>query len=349
MGVALFRRRLDFRRRSGVQSCINDEKADGLPLGMHFADWGLMTRLTTSSLAFRSALVALVAAGAAGCNETVDSDAIRTRGMYAGMTAVTDAEGGTVVQVKLRVGGDDGTNVNLTGGDELTAQIDEGKAKTLTGDDGDYSTKFSGLKGGEKLLVSFSRGEDDDDAPDSNVKIAEPFSFAVDSASDAFPRGLKLPLTWDKPKAGNTTMRWSVKGDCIWSEHGEFGSDDGSGSIAASDIDAKSADEDCDVTVTLERVVRGSLDSAFEEGGQIESIQRRKLTFFSVAEGTAVPGDDEPDQPVGGDSGAPSQGDGGSDGGMMESDGGVMDGGMADVVDGGAPNVDAAAAVDGGN
>src|SRR5690606_20700109 len=107
--------------------------------------------MKTNSLSLRSSalLGAAVVGTLFGCNEVVDSDAIRTQGMYAGITATTDATGLTRVDVTLRVGGPNGTDVNLIGDDKLTASLEGGSAKVLSGDDGDYSTTFNKVEGGD--------------------------------------------------------------------------------------------------------------------------------------------------------------------------------------------------------
>ena len=58
-----------------------------------------------------------------GCTlEEVDSDAIRTQGMYAEILAIAPGEGQTLVRVNLTVGGKSGTRVHLVREDILVAQ-----------------------------------------------------------------------------------------------------------------------------------------------------------------------------------------------------------------------------------
>ena len=65
-------------------------------------------------------LLALGALLSSACSlEDVDSDAIRTQGMFADILAISPGNASTLVRVQLTVGGDDGTNVALVGEDRL--------------------------------------------------------------------------------------------------------------------------------------------------------------------------------------------------------------------------------------
>ena len=54
--------------------------------------------------------------------EEVNSDAIRTNGMFAEMLAISLGKGDTLVRVNLTVGGASGTRIELTGDDVLVAE-----------------------------------------------------------------------------------------------------------------------------------------------------------------------------------------------------------------------------------
>jgi hypothetical protein len=109
-------------------------------------------------------------------------------------------------------------------------------------------------------------------------------------AGDDIQRGNPVPVEWDPPGDGGE-VNWEVNGDCVWIESGEA-ADDGTFEIAAEDVRVQNNDlgEECEVTVTLERVVRGEVDSAFGEGGRFYLIQRRTVIFNST------PADDEAEE-----------------------------------------------------
>jgi len=69
-----------------------------------------------------AALAAVAVMSATGCSlEEVNSDSIRTTGLYADILALASGDGETLVRVELAVGGDNGTTVNLAGDDDLVA------------------------------------------------------------------------------------------------------------------------------------------------------------------------------------------------------------------------------------
>ena len=58
-----------------------------------------------------------------GCSQ-VDSDAVRTSGMYADMSIEADGSGGSLTRASLKVGGSSSnTFINLTDGDALVTRV----------------------------------------------------------------------------------------------------------------------------------------------------------------------------------------------------------------------------------
>lgn len=243
--------------------------------------------------------LALASSTLAACGEDVGSSAIRTKGIYANFEAVATGDGSTDFTAELRVGGDDGTFVELDGEDTLTASFDE-DSKQMTKNSANtrhrYSAGFGEETGGALLNISFNRGSEDDDATDSVALLPEPYAltFVDIDEDDSVQRGNDIAIEWSNEDPGD--MYWSIEGSCIWTESGTT-SDDKEFTISAEKIRVQSTDEgeDCDVTVTLERINAGDTDPKFEEGGSFEAIQRRAIQFVST------PADDE----TGGAGGAP--------------------------------------------
>jgi hypothetical protein len=144
-----------------------------------------------------------------------------------------------------------------------------------------YRVSFAGDDGGMEFVFAFLRGEDDDDAPESTVELPDPFVMAVETA-DAVRGTDSVDLTWTEGGSGDIEL--TMRGDCIFDDFNERTPDDGAHTISADDIRelGSRADEDCTVTVTLERINSGSIDPAFTEGGEITATQIRSGTFRSL-------------------------------------------------------------------
>lgn len=225
------------------------------------------------------------ALGSLSCSEDVDSEAIRTEGMYANYEAIASGDGSTELTCSLRVGGDNGTFVELTGDDQLTA-ITERETRLLSkrsnGNRHFYEAALDGDSGGLVIQVSFTRGDVDDDATESFATLPEPFAPALAEDMPAeVQRGNDVTITWDNEGTGD--MEWSLNGDCVFLDFGST-DDNGTVTISAEDIKVTGTDEGetCEVEVTLERISRGSTDPTFEEGGRFVAIQQRVVTFTST-------------------------------------------------------------------
>lgn len=246
------------------------------------------------------------AAFAVGCGaEDVDSEDVLTKGMYAKFEAVASGDGTTRVEAELRVGGKNGTYVEVKGEDALVALADEdgdGEDESVemghnnSGDRHWYRSRFDTDADNTKFTVAFNRGEDYVSAPDSFVEIPKPFVLRLDGLEEGaeIPRGTDVTITWNNEDGGD--VNWYVEGDCIWSRDNRT-ADDMELTIQAEDIKVLGTDEgeSCTVEIIIERTRKGTIDSAFGEGGEFWGIQRRGIEF------TSTPG---PDEGEGGDGGA---------------------------------------------
>ena len=236
-------------------------------------------------------LLLLMTTGLAfACAEDVDSESIRTSGMYANYEAVAHGDGETDIIAEIRVGGDDGTFVELTGEDELTAMTEDDDVVLRHHEQGNrhsYRGTLDGDEEGMEIQIALTRGGEDDDAVDSYATLPAPFEAELeDPDEDEIQRGTDVKIVWDNEGSGS--MKWYVQGDCVKPDNGSA-DDDGSLSIAAKDIDVWESDkgESCEVKVILDRVSQGETDSEMGEGGKFLAIQRREVTF------TSTPADDE--------------------------------------------------------
>lgn len=213
------------------------------------------------------------------CNESVESTDVRTTGIYPEITVTADGSGSSRVRVRLKVGGSgSNTFLDLKGGDELTATVDDVTKVLDETSDETYTASFPVDEEGTEFTIAFLR-EDDDSAPASTVALPAPFALAV-SPTEASRASDDVELSWDPPESGD--VAFAMSGECIQRDTDDL-PDDGSHTLAAGSIETFESDKDdsCTVTVSLERAQRGTIDAAFTEGGRIEAVQVRTDTFTS--------------------------------------------------------------------
>lgn len=214
------------------------------------------------------------------CTESVESEDIRTSGIYPEIEVRATGNGSTRVEVRLKVGGDDSnTFLKLTGDDELEVTAD-GQTKRLDRDGNSYRATFPVDAEGTEFIIAFNRGEEDDGAPASIVTLPAPFTLSV-AESEASRADTDLEYTWEPEGPGN--IAWELDGDCIISDD-DTTPDDGTNTIEAGSIDTfdSEKDESCTVDLTLTRQRNGSIDEAFTEGGRIVALQVRRDSFTST-------------------------------------------------------------------
>jgi hypothetical protein len=223
---------------------------------------------------------------ASGCSlEDVDSDAIRTQGMYADILALAPGDGSTLVRVKLTVGGDGGTNVTLVGDDSLEARIGELTQALGRSGRGRYEQRIPGDSASE-VTVRLLRGADDAEASASAL-LPAPFVMTLETDDAAgISRSTPVVVAWT-PAAGGQ-IAWAVDGDCIWSESG-ITPDDGQLTLAPESFEVRGTrtGQDCAVQLTLDRSNEGTVDPVLVPGSNFQAVQRRGVSFVS----TPAPGE----------------------------------------------------------
>jgi hypothetical protein len=227
-------------------------------------------------------LLALGALLSSGCSlEDVDSDAIRTQGMFADILAISPGNASTLVRVQLTVGGDDGTNVTLVGEDQLEATVGEVSRQLRRSGRGRYEERIDGDAAND-VTVRLLRGPDDDPAT-ATARLPEPFSMVLESdATQGITRAVPVIVSWSPPAAGGT-VHWSVEGDCIWSESGDT-PDDGSLSLEPENLRVRGTQvgEECEVELLLERSDTGAVDPILVPGSKFRASQLRGVKFVST-------------------------------------------------------------------
>jgi hypothetical protein len=227
---------------------------------------------------------AAVALAATGCTlEDVDSDAIRTQGMFADMLALAPGDGTTLVRVHLTVGGASGTNITLVNDDRLEATFREVSAVLARVGSGRYQTQLDGDAAGE-VSVWLSRGPEDTPAG-GIADLPEPFITTLETDARAgVARGSDVEVSWT-PSVPGGSLRWSVEGRCLWTRSGSA-ADDGSLTLGPESFEVRAtrAGEECDVSVTLERDSEYGVDSEWVPNSSFRAVQRRGVSFVSVPE-----------------------------------------------------------------
>jgi hypothetical protein len=230
-----------------------------------------------------------------GCSlEDVDSDAIRTRGMFADILALAPGDGSTLVRVDLSVGGDNGTSINLVAPDSLEAQAGEVSQILSRSGDGRYEQRIPGESAAE-VSVRLLRGSQDEPAGGSAF-LPAPFVMVLENdAAQAVSRDRALRLAWDPPVAGQSIL-WSVSGRCIWSESG-ITPDDGSLTLPAESLRVRGTQqgEVCDVQLTLDRSNAGTVEPVLLPGSGFRAVQRRGVKFVSTPAGSEEGAGPNPD------------------------------------------------------
>jgi hypothetical protein len=228
--------------------------------------------------------------GAAGCKETVDSTDVRTSGIYAKYQAISNGDE-THLTARLLVGGNESnTDMRLTESDRLRGTVDT-ESKDLTDDNNNqmYEAFFAETAGGTDVKIAFTRGDEDEDAPNSTAVLPEGFTLAGVANNESISRMDDLVITWD-PSGDDDDMAWTLEGDCIKNNNFDLSqADTGTVTLAAGDVEpfnTDDADETCEVTFTLDRTRPGSVDTHFNDDsdgrGSFDAIQRREITFRSA-------------------------------------------------------------------
>lgn len=230
----------------------------------------------------RSALLLLPLALVA-CSD-IDSADVLTSGMHATITGTAPGDGTTTIDVVLRAGGALSTTyVELTGDDQLLANVDGGDPVELTelnlADFHGYNATLSSDSPEAVFEVAFVRTVDAG-APSSTLSVPEPFT--IGELAQTASRAAELTITWT-PSGSGDPMTVEVAGVCFEGVLVTLDDDPGTYTIPAGTlVTIEEAETDsCEAVVTLWRDQAGSVDAAYGEGGVVTGRQRREARFTS--------------------------------------------------------------------
>lgn len=218
---------------------------------------------------------------ALACTEEVESTDIRTSGIFPEIRVTARGNGRSVVDVQLKVGGSDSnTYLELRGEDTLTVTVGDDVRTMDEVDSNTYRATFPVDAEDTEFIVTFDRGDEDDGAPASTVRLPAPFDLTV-TTTVASRATDPVEFSWEPPGSGS--VDWNTDGDCTIDERDDT-ADDGEASIPVGRIETfeSDKDEECEVELEVIRSASGEIDPAFTEGGNIVARQVRTGSFTST-------------------------------------------------------------------
>lgn len=222
-----------------------------------------------------------------------DSENVKTSGIRAEISTVSSGDGNTGVATRLAVGsgGTFATNLNLTGGDTLSAT--DGVSSVVLQKEKDWYTGrifYKGILAGDaadtQITISFTR-PNDTDAPNSVVSIPYSPDLTAPNSGQEFTQAEDINISWDN---NGSSLPVSLDFDFNCTLSGKYSAFDvskttiaNSGSISYSvasllgNLTLKTG-ESCGLKITISRSQDGTLDPNYGEGGTIVAIQYRSVS-----------------------------------------------------------------------
>lgn len=215
--------------------------------------------------------------------EETDSQLIKTEGLWANFSAVSDGERTRVV-AEINVGGENGTNVRLSEGDEITAQVGTQKAPLEFDEDFldiDYQAYFSATASGTNINIDFERNNE---SLISSASLPESFTLQAPTNKTLYLSNQLIDVIWDAHSDISKQINLSISISCTGaSKHEQFIlEDDGVHSIDFSLFDIwqdinLDPTKNCDVKFTLTRENNGVISQRLASGSKIAASQRRTV------------------------------------------------------------------------
>ncbi len=233
-----------------------------------------------------------------GCNsESVDSEDVQTSGIWAKMEVDAREDQRSRVVVELNVGGEFGTNVELSDGEYLEVEAG-GVIKRLDEDtdifDIDYQAYMDIVESDTLFTVSFYRSNGEN-IVDSTARLPTSFVITSPLANTQFGLSENVLLTWSSRRNGQAIHLYSsvtctnTEGNRTTSatsfdidDDGQYEFDISSNNLFANGTNGLNTTALCDLNLKLEREGRGVIDSAFDSGGEFKIYQSRKTIGLSV-------------------------------------------------------------------
>jgi hypothetical protein len=220
----------------------------------------------------------------AACTDLQSSN-LKTSGMSAHMTVVSDGSGQTTATAWLHVDNNITDFVTLSSGDSLTttaASVTQSMSEDNILNDVSYTTTFSNESASGTVYTVDLHRTNDTSAPDSTCTLPAPFTVSAPAAGMTLSRASDIAVTYG-PASTNDSVTYSLSGSCIDGPSDvSLGGDPGTFTISHASItlpaDA-SPTQPCMATLSITRSRTGTIDPAFGNGGDITCTQSRTVTF----------------------------------------------------------------------
>jgi hypothetical protein len=214
--------------------------------------------------------------GLAGCADVSSGD-LATSGMWAEIRAEADGSGSSLATAVLKAGGElSNTFVELEGDDELVATLEDDTRDMLQEDLFDahrYVAQFDSAPVGVPYAVALVRTLDAG-APSTTVEL--PPAFELDPPStEPWSRLDDLVLSWGP--ASEQDMHVDISGSCIVPYHQQLTGDPATFTLPGGTLTPLDEDEptSCDLEIRVSRILPGTLDPSYGEGGRALGVQHR--------------------------------------------------------------------------
>jgi hypothetical protein len=240
--------------------------------------------MTSAPVRFLITAAATLSVGACTC-ESVSSENVKTSGLLADFEATASGDGKTGVKATLRMSRTSLTFVELSGGDVLTASaggapvtMDRRRLLGSTWYEAELPTDIAGTV----VRVAFTRAAETS-APESSVSLPASFTLTAPTENQSVSRAAgPLLVSW-QGGGQSDELRLGASGSCIDTlTETVLPTDSGSHQLAAFTARKNQETSSCDVTVTLKRVRRGTVDPAFGLGGDFTASVVRQVRMTST-------------------------------------------------------------------
>jgi len=232
-----------------------------------------------------------------GACESVDSDDIRTSGVYADFKIASTGSGTSRIRARLGVGGVlSNTDLELEDGDQLIV-ITDTESGTMREDKeffGGTEYKYTAATSDENTLfrINFNRPSGVS-APNSSVSLPAPVTFTAPTTGSVFQRSDTINISWTPVSVNMTNINVKAGlyqcnvstteiGRISKSFNYRSATDFGGTSVNASNLFSTEALAHeslvCDITLTVTRIMTGVIDPAYE-GGSILATQSDEVVI----------------------------------------------------------------------
>lgn len=242
-----------------------------------------MKTMTWKRLAIKGCSMMALAMVNVACGETLESENIESDGIYAAFQAVSDGSqvrtsarllaGGATSNVAVILAADERLTVNTAGQSHVLARVNQAD---------DYAVSFPGAPAGTVLTFSYDRSAGKTDAPSSQATLPADFAFSSPAAGGHVSRAAGFTLSWATPDGvdeQSLTMNNAGDTPCVASRGNIVPAADGSFVVTPAALALDGITAACEVTLTLQRTKRGTVDPAFGEGGWVGGTQERSITL----------------------------------------------------------------------